>query len=83
MDNDIFEQQMREGERFHTLRCDLGNCIILRLDGRSFTKFTSRAGFEKPFDSTFGGGWNGNGELIFAHECGTMSCMWKSLCFIV
>jgi tRNA(His) 5'-end guanylyltransferase len=27
--------------------------VVLRLDGRGFTTFTARAGFDKPFDPRF------------------------------
>lgn len=53
MDTDEFEQKMRDLEYFHTLRCLPGAWIVLRLDGRGFTKFTERYGFEKPFDFKF------------------------------
>lgn len=44
---------MRELEYFHALRCIPGAWVVLRLDGRGFTKFTERNGFEKPFDLRF------------------------------
>lgn len=40
-------------EYFHSLRCIPGTWIVLRLDGRGFTKFTAHAKFERPFDFTF------------------------------
>ncbi|HUY79636.1 MAG TPA: tRNA(His) guanylyltransferase Thg1 family protein [Ktedonobacterales bacterium] len=54
MDNDEFEAQMRALEYFHTLRAIPGVWIVLRVDGRSFTRFTASR-FEKPFDSTLHG----------------------------
>lgn len=53
MDSDDFEKRMRELEYFHSLRCPPGSWIVLRLDGRGFTKFTARAKFERPFDFKF------------------------------
>lgn len=53
MDSDTFDKRMRGLERFHALRCEPGAWVVLRLDGRGFTKFTARAGFERPFDFTF------------------------------
>lgn len=53
MDSDEFERRMRALEWFHTLRCLPGAWVVLRLDGRGFTKFTEREGFEKPFDLRF------------------------------
>lgn len=44
---------MRALEWFHSLRCLPGTWVVLRLDGRGFTKFTEREGFEKPFDLRF------------------------------
>jgi tRNA(His) 5'-end guanylyltransferase len=44
---------MRASEYFHALRCLPGTWVVLRLDGRGFTKFTEREGFDKPFDSRF------------------------------
>ncbi|MGZ6390495.1 MAG: tRNA(His) guanylyltransferase Thg1 family protein, partial [Ktedonobacterales bacterium] len=51
MDNDEFEKRMRELEYFHQLRALPGAWIVLRLDGRGFSRFTASR-FEKPFDPT-------------------------------
>src|SRR5690348_1902836 len=51
MNSDDFEKRMRALEYFHRLRCIPGAWVVLRLDGRSFTKFT--ANLEKPFDLRF------------------------------
>lgn len=53
MDSNEFDKRMRKSEYFHALRCLPGAWVVLRLDGRGFTKFTEREGFEKPFDLTF------------------------------
>lgn len=53
MDSDTFDQKMRASECFHSLRCLPRAWIVLRLDGHGFTKFTARAGFERPFDLKF------------------------------
>lgn len=49
MDNDEFEKRMRELEYFHHLRALPGAWIVLRLDGRGFSRFTASR-FAKPFD---------------------------------
>ena len=48
MDSNEFEQRMREFEYFHALRYLPETWVVLRLDGRGFTKFTEQEGFEKP-----------------------------------
>jgi tRNA(His) 5'-end guanylyltransferase len=53
MNADAFEAKLRKGETFHGLRVLDGAWIIVRMDGRSFSKMTVAAKFEKPFDSTF------------------------------
>lgn len=52
MSPDEFEDQMRTLEVFHTLRLLPGAWVILRLDGRGFSRFTESR-FEKPFDVRF------------------------------
>jgi tRNA(His) guanylyltransferase len=52
MKNDEFEKRMRALEHFHELRLPPGVWAVLRVDGRSFTRFTE-TGFEKPIDSRF------------------------------
>src|SRR5215470_4871118 len=52
MDGTALEQAMRELEYFHQLRCLPGAWIVLRLDGRGFSKLTASQ-FDKPFDSRF------------------------------
>ncbi len=47
-----FEDRMRALEVFHALRLPPGAWLILRLDGRSFSRFTESR-FEKPFDVRF------------------------------
>lgn len=49
-----FEARQREREWFHGLTVPPGSWTVLRVDGRSFSKFTE-ARFEKPFDPRFGG----------------------------
>ena len=48
---DDLDGRMREGEYFHELRVPRGMWMVLRVDGRSFSRFTER--FEKPFDPRF------------------------------
>jgi tRNA(His) guanylyltransferase len=49
MDQDRFEQRMREGEYFHSLRLLPGVWTVVRVDGRGFTKWVGTR-FERPFD---------------------------------
>jgi tRNA(His) 5'-end guanylyltransferase len=49
---DDFEARMRLGECFHALRVPPTAFIIVRVDGRSFSRLTERL-TEKPFDSGF------------------------------
>ena len=52
MDNQSFENRMRELEYFHNLRILPGAWVVVRVDGRSFSRFTESR-FEKPFDFQF------------------------------
>jgi tRNA(His) guanylyltransferase len=52
MDSDSFEARMRESEYFHNLRILPGAWVVIRVDGRGFSKFTESC-FEKPFDLKF------------------------------
>lgn len=49
---DEFDSRMRALEWFHSLRFPVGSWVILRLDGRSFSRFTESR-FDKPFDARF------------------------------
>lgn len=51
MNSNAFERSMRELEYFHNLRVLPNTWIILRVDGRGFSQFTTA--FEKPFDEDF------------------------------
>ncbi len=52
VDNDAFEKQMRSLEYFHSLRLLPGAWVVIRVDGRGFSRFT-QSKFEKPFDPEF------------------------------
>jgi tRNA(His) 5'-end guanylyltransferase len=52
MNRDAFEQRMRGMECFHTLRLLPGAWVVIRVDGRGFSRFTASR-FDKPFDVTF------------------------------
>lgn len=52
MKPDEFEDRMRALEVYHSLRLPLAAWVILRLDGRGFSRFTETH-FEKPFDTGF------------------------------
>jgi tRNA(His) 5'-end guanylyltransferase len=47
-----FEAKMRALEYFHDLRLLPGAWVVVRVDGRSFSRFTAQR-FEKPFDERF------------------------------
>jgi Uncharacterized conserved protein len=61
MNNDAFasteprleESKMRSFEYFHNLRLLPETYTVIRVDGRSFSKFTLDSNFEKPFDIEF------------------------------
>jgi len=52
MDADAFEAQQRAREYYHGLRVLPGAFVVIRVDGRGFSKFTE-ANFDKPFDERF------------------------------
>lgn len=52
MSKTSLDSRMRSMELFHSLRAPLDNWLVLRIDGRSFSRLTSQ-GFEKPFDERF------------------------------
>lgn len=47
-----FERKMRSGECFHSLRLMPGAWCVVRVDGRSFSRFTESR-FAKPYDERF------------------------------
>lgn len=52
MNPDVFDKQMRAMESFHTLRLFPGAWVIIRVDGRGFSRLTAER-FQKPFDPAF------------------------------
>ena len=52
MEDDEFESAQRAREWFHTLTVPPGMWVIIRVDGRSFSRFTADR-FSKPFDPGF------------------------------
>ena len=52
MKMESLEARMRALEWFHSLRALPGAWLILRVDGRGFSRLT-KEGFEKPFDDRF------------------------------
>ena len=52
MKADDLEAKMRAGECYHSLRVPPGAFIVIRVDGRLFSRLTERL-VEKPFDRTF------------------------------
>lgn len=53
MNPDEFEALMRAGEAYHGLKVEPDKWIVLRVDGRGFSKFTLDQEFDKPFDPRF------------------------------
>lgn len=53
MNNDLFESKMRSLEYFHNLKLLPETYTVIRVDGRSFSNFTSTSKFDKPFDIKF------------------------------
>lgn len=54
MKADLLEARMRAGECYHSLKVPPGAWIVVRVDGRSFSRLTERRA-EKPFDAAFHG----------------------------
>ncbi len=52
MNPNEFERKMRLGEAFHALRLPPNAWTVVRVDGRSFSRFTETR-FDKPFDPRF------------------------------
>jgi tRNA(His) 5'-end guanylyltransferase len=52
MKREGFEKRMRALECFHPLRLLSGAWVVVRVDGRGFSRLTASR-FEKPFDETF------------------------------
>lgn len=52
MNADQFEDQMRSFEHYHNLKLLPNTWIVIRVDGRSFSKFTEKR-YAKPFDERF------------------------------
>lgn len=52
MDSGSFEDKMRRGEYFYNLKILPGAWVVVRVDGRGFSKFTESR-LEKPFDLKF------------------------------
>lgn len=53
MNSKDFEARMRDGEALAQTTILDGMYIVIRCDGRSFTKYTERMRYEKPFDQRF------------------------------
>lgn len=64
MKPDEFERKMRHGERFHHLRVENDSFLVVRVDGRSFSRFTERK-VEKPFDARFHNWMRATAEALF------------------
>ena len=52
MSSDDFEARLRAGELFHSLKVLPGAYMVLRVDGRSFSRLTEER-YQKPFDASF------------------------------
>jgi len=53
MDADQFDSQMRAHEIYHEMYVLASAWPVIRVDGRSFSKYTQEAAFTKPFDEGF------------------------------
>lgn len=53
MKSEDFERIMRGRETYSTMIVPKGRLIMVRVDGRGFTKYTATAGYDKPFDIKF------------------------------
>ncbi|MBF9134352.1 tRNA 5'-guanylyltransferase [Plantactinospora sp. S1510] len=69
MDTDEFESRQRAREYFHSLRVLPGAWAVIRLDGRSFSRFTEEH-FEKPFDPRFGELMVGTAQTLLTELAG-------------
>lgn len=55
MNSDKFEARMRALESYHSIKVPADTWLVVRVDGRSFSRVTEDLKFEKPFDPTFAG----------------------------
>lgn len=55
MNSDKFEERMRALESYHFTKFPANTSVIIRIDGRSFSNFTEKMNFKKPFDPAFSG----------------------------
>lgn len=55
MNSDKFEARMRALESYHSIKVPSNTWLVVRVDGRSFSKFTETMKFKKPFDPAFSG----------------------------
>lgn len=53
MNSDKFEARMRALESYHSIKVPGNTWLVVRVDGRSFSKFTETMKFKKPFDPKF------------------------------
>lgn len=53
MNSEDFDRIMRGRETYSTMTIPKGHMILVRCDGRGFTKHTQTAGYTKPFDGLF------------------------------
>lgn len=55
MNSDKFEARMRALESYHSIKFPSNSWVVIRVDGRSFSRFTETMKFQKPFDTAFAG----------------------------
>lgn len=53
MKNRDFDSMMRKYEVFHSLKVVPGAYVVIRVDGRGFSKLTEQMGLDRPFDGDF------------------------------
>ncbi|MBE1487774.1 tRNA(His) guanylyltransferase Thg1 family protein [Plantactinospora soyae] len=69
MNTDDFESGQRAREHFHTLRVLPGAWTVIRLDGRTFSRFTEQH-FDKPFDPRFSELMTGTARTLLTELAG-------------
>jgi len=70
---DDLDALMRAGESYHNVRVPLGCYIVVRVDGRSFTRLTNEE-YERPFDLAFHQAMVGTARTLLTDLGGIFTC---------
>ncbi len=70
---DDLDALMRAGEAYHNVRVPLGCYIVVRVDGRSFTRLTNEE-YERPFDPAFHQAMVDTTRTLLTDLGGTFTC---------